>query len=179
MNLLTQGKHDESTVEIPEEAGLTGPRNGDKEKAFESLDLFLCSDEKWEDTEDNNFRVGKYTVKHYFNPKTKNLSDGILVPKDVETDQFKPTAVSLDNILVFVALGSGDANHKGGNRSCGLHPTCNIKWQNGASISKVRVLEGPTAIVGSDVWACTHHNQASIDKVSLQTQVLCKPPIEK
>ena len=174
-NLLTSGP-DTVVVDDTEEVGSSGDNSSVKVGLPQTEDLFLPSDEEWED---KNFKVGKYIVKNYYNPKATTRSEGLQVPEDIATDLFKPSIVSLNNLLVFVALGSGTVNHKGDTRTCGLYPACKIGWKKGTTISKVRVLDGPSNLIGSDLWACSHHHQASLEKVALQTQVFDKHCNEK
>ena len=161
--------------------------SSDKTKAakvsaqYESLDdIFFNTDDEFED---DIFYVGKYEVKNFSNPKD-SLSKNVKVPKDIKTSKFKPTPVSLNNKVVFVATGSMMVCHKGDKRGCSLGP-CRIVWNKGDKIAKVRILIGLPAQVNQEVWVCHHHQQASLKGFTLQKQILSykkadsKEPMEK
>ena len=83
---------------------------------------------------------------------------------------FKPTPVSLNNRIVFISIDSDVASNTQGKKGCGLFPACRIFWKQNSQIAKVRILLGSTGQVKEDVWACKHHNDASMNGYVLQTQ---------
>ena len=144
------------------------------QEEFDSLaDIFIDSNDEFEDVEDENFRIGKYQVCNYVSPK-ESIAANLEVPKDILTDKFKPKVVSFNNQVVFVATGSGVTSHKGGKKGCPLGP-CRIFWHKGDEIAKVRILIGLPAQIDTELWVCRHHHKASLDGFTLQ----CQFPVKK
>ena len=122
--------------------------------------------------EDENITVGNYVIKNYRNPRDC-IAKGVEIPEPFRKKMFKPSAVSLNNKVVFMATGTGSSPHSGEKKGCGLTPGCGIFWANKTSrISKVHILSGNHPEVGKEVWSCFHHSQASIGGFQLQTQTL-------
>ena len=116
------------------------------------------------DFEDDKFYIGRHVIRNFLDPKSA-ISKEVSVP-----NKCKPTPVSLNNRIVFISIGSGVASNTQGKKGCGLFPACRIFWKQISQIAKVRILLGATGQVKEDVWACKHHNDASMNGYVLQTQ---------
>ena len=136
-------------------------KNEDSEEQF-----VLNSDEEFEDA---NIIIGNTEVKNYLQPKDCIAKD-VEVPQHLKNKVFKPTPTSLNNKLVFTAVGTGSIKHQGDKKGCGLFPACKIFWKRDCRIAKVFIITGNHPLVGDEVWSCLHHSQASINGFHLQTQ---------
>ena len=119
--------------------------------------------------------IGNTEIRNYIDPRD-SITRGITVPDDLAGKEFKPSPVSLNNKVVFIALSTGVGYHDGGKRTCAL-AGCNIFWNQGSKISKVRILVGQPSLVGNEPWVCNHHSQASINGFQLQTQKVMRKSV--
>ena len=135
---------------------------------LESLDVVLPSDDEFHD---DIFFVSSTEVKNFKSPQRGNtLSANVRVPKDLDNKTFKPEPTSLNNKLVFIALGASSTYHHGEKKACGLQLACGIFLKKDSKIAKVRILLGNPAMIGKEVWACDHHSKASAAGFGLQMQ---------
>ena len=137
---------------------------------FESQDLILPSDEEFPD---DTKEIKNHEVRNYRNP-VSCLSTGMKTPAKYHNKEFKPVVTSLNNKVMFVSAGSIKTPHNDEySNSCGLSPACNIKWSPGTFISRVCIIGSVShPFNNKEVWCCTHHNEASIAGVRLQTQLI-------
>ena len=141
---------------------------------FESLDEIFSD----ADFEDDKFVIGRHIIRNFTTAK-HSISEGIDIPQDLKLGKFNPTPVALNNKIVFISIGSGTGTHIKEKKPCGLYPTCRIFWTNGARISKVRILHDVPGASRNEVWACEHHNLASVKGYTLQTQAVMYDNEEK
>ena len=135
---------------------------------LDSVDVFLPSDDEFHD---DIFFVSSTEVKNFKSPQHGNtLSTNVKVPKDLDNKTFKPKPTSLNNKLVFIALGASSTYHRGEKKACGLQPACGIFLKKDSKIAKVRILLGNPTVTGKEVWACEHHSKASAAGFGLQMQ---------
>ena len=140
---------------------------------FESQDYILPSDEEFPDAAE---QVKNYDVKNYKNPKSSAVI-GMKPPSKYQTGKFKPTVCSLNNRIIFVSTGALKYPHNPEkfSNNCGLSPTCNIKWNEDTIISRVFIFGSVNHPKNeSEVWCCSHHNQASLEGYKLQTQAITR-----
>ena len=132
--------------------------------------MFLNSDEEFPDT---NEYVNNYEIKNYKEPKYW-VAQNVIAPVEYQKGNFKPTVVSLNNKIIFISAGSTKLPHdpkKSSNIHCGLSPHCNIEWSHTSFISRVFVFNSLLHPKNNkETWVCSHHNDASMSGVKLQTQ---------
>ena len=141
----------------------------ESQNLLNSVDVFLPSDEEFAEEQ---IRVGRTIVSNY-SKERESLSSDVKVPHHLfkKGDKFKSTTVSLNNKLVFMATCMHEIPHGGERRICRLSPACNIFWEKGDPIAKVKVLAWEGAEVPpQEIWSCAHHARASAQGFGLQTQ---------
>ena len=146
----------------------TESKSGD-DSLNKSADVFLPSDEEYPE---EKFNVGRTIVSNYFN-SNETIIDYTKIPKNLfkEGNEFTASPCALNNSMIFIAANDYVAKNKFGKRFCELSPACSIAWSNGSKIKQVMILESENhPKVGRVVWSCSHHNEASVRGVKLQTQ---------
>ena len=141
---------------------------------FNDSEVILASDDEFPDFAE---RIDKYEIKNFKSPKYC-ATKGLKGPEKYSKGIFKPTPCTLNNRVIFISAGSTTVPHKpksNYNSFCGLSPTCSIKWTAGTYIARVCIFETVNHPKNNkEVWCCSHHNQASMDGIQLQTQAIAR-----